>query len=128
MALENKDAKPMPKPSETDVPGDDRTLTDVLDETAQKGFGSHAVGREGEIECGNCGELVNPAGVHVSLVDRLEGASDVADEMLVIAFECPRCGTGNSLTLGYGPNASESDQMILKSIDLGPASERRTTP
>lgn len=95
-----------------------RTLMEILDDAAARGFTAHAVGRDGRVECGNCSTVSDPATLTIRRVDRLEGASDAADEMLVVWFECPHCGVGNTLTLGYGSNSSTSDVGILDAIEL----------
>ena len=43
---------------------------------------------------------------------RLEGASDPDDMISVVAVTCPRCGTGGTLVLKYGPTAPENEAAV----------------
>lgn len=75
----------------------------------------------GDVRCVAGGHLVNPAALTVALIWRLEGASDVADLLLVTAVVCPRCGARGVLLLGYGPNATPADEQVLAHLDLAAA-------
>lgn len=68
------------------------------------------------LECG-CSSPVRLFGV--ARVHRLEGASDAADELIVVEVTCPGCGRGGTLTLGYGPAASALDAEVVTALNLG---------
>lgn len=109
-----------------DQPGDDAitaagadTLMDVLQLARDKGYTVQLTARQtGQVECGSCNEMNDPATIKVNAVRRLEGATDPADEMLIAAAHCPNCGSAGVLTLGHGPNASEADSLVLESLDI----------
>ena len=48
---------------------------------------------------------------------RLEGASDPAEMMAVVAITCPRCEARGVLVLGYGPAAAVEDSDVLRALD-----------
>ena len=101
----------------TDPGADESTITDVLEGYAQGGFAGHFdVTDQCQIECLNCGTVSEPEAVPMSSLRRLEGASDPADMVAVVALTCPSCGTRGTVTLGYGPMASEQDADVLKNL------------
>jgi hypothetical protein len=109
------------KPSgrQQSTPRGSESLLDVLNEAADEGFGAQFVARpDGLVECVECGASSSSSALEVIGYRRLEGASDPADMLLVAWVKCPRCGAPGTLTLGYGPNASESDASILDGFDL----------
>jgi hypothetical protein len=82
------------------------TLTEILQAAADNGYDADFVAAGGgRVRCGHCNTEMPVSTVHVEHIDRLEGASDPADMMLVASLRCPACGHGGTLTLGYGPNA-----------------------
>lgn len=110
------------EPQESDsgsAPTGAQTLMEVLDAAADRGFGHHLVARSsGKVECTACAETSLAATIPVSRVHRLEGASDAADMLLILEARCPRCKRGGTLTLGYGPNASDADTAVVTGLDL----------
>ena len=73
----------------------------------------------GRIHCYTCGHDADAGDVDASQARRLEGVSDPADELLVVGVTCPSCGTGGSLTLNYGPEATLGDADVLRALDRG---------
>lgn len=101
------------------TPQGSESLLDVLNEAAAAGFGAQFIARpDGLVECAECGVSGPAAALEVVGYRRLEGVSDPADMLLVAWVRCPSCGAHGTLTLGYGPNASESDASILQEFDL----------
>lgn len=96
------------------------TLMEVLDGARELGFGgSFEVTSADEVVCVECG-CSSPARLFgVARVHRLEGASDAADELIVVEVTCPGCGRGGTLILGYGPVASATDAAVLRALTLG---------
>lgn len=91
-------------------PGDNTTLTAVLDRLASEGYTDQLVAADGgRIECVHCGRTVAASELEIHEIRRLEGASDPDDMMAVVAATCPGCGARGALILGYGPNASDDD-------------------
>ena len=98
-------------------PSDDTTLTDVLEGYAQGGFtSSFVVTDDSELECIECGTVSTPAEVSMSSLRRLEGASDPADMVAVVAVTCPACNSQGTEVLGYGPMATPQDSDVLKAL------------
>ena len=95
------------------------TLIEVLEQAGASGFGGgFEVESSGVVSCAACGGS-SPAGeLDVVRTHRLEGASDVADELIVILARCPLCGSRGTLTLGYGPSATEQDAAVATRLDL----------
>ena len=97
------------------------TLVAVLRAAANDGYTTQFIARAaGDVECRNCERMVNPAAIGIDGLRRLEGASDVAEMMLVAWCTCPVCGTKGTLTLGYGPNAGEADLAVLPHLETRP--------
>ena len=70
----------------------------------------------GRIHCFTCGRDFDAAEVDASDLRRLEGVSDPADMMLVVGVVCPHCGTGGSLSLNYGPEATLEDAEVQQAL------------
>jgi hypothetical protein len=101
------------------APQGSETLLDVLNEAAEAGFTAQFIARpDGLVECVECGAVSPTSEFVVDGYRRLEGVSDPADMLLVAWVRCPSCGAQGTLTLGYGPNASEADASILHGFDL----------
>jgi hypothetical protein len=108
-----------PKNLQPSTPQGSDTLLDVLNEAAEAGFGSQFIARSDSlVECVACGASSPTSAFEVDGYRRLEGVSDPAEMLLVAWLRCPRCGVHGTLTLGYGPNASEADVSILHGFDL----------
>lgn len=98
------------------------TIMEVINEAQGAGYTSQFIACEhGQVRCSSCDQVTNPAALHVDRSRRLEGASDAADELLVVLATCPRCGANGVLTLGYGPNASDEDIAVLPHLSIDPA-------
>jgi hypothetical protein len=90
------------------------TLTDVLAGYADSGFtGSFSAVDGAAVECHQCNTRSDAASIIMSSLRRLEGASDPADMMAVVALECPACHAQGTLVLGFGPAASAEDSDVL---------------
>jgi hypothetical protein len=108
-----------PSGRQPSTPQGSDTLLDVLNEAAEAGFGAQLIARaDGLVECVACSASSPTSAFEVEGYRRLEGVSDPAEMLLVAWLRCPRCGVHGTLTLGYGPNASEADVSILHGFDL----------
>jgi hypothetical protein len=104
------------------APSDNTTLVDVLAALRRSGYeNSLTADEDGELSCSNCGRRTPPEQFEVDHERRLEGASDPADEMLVLAGTCQACGERAVIVLGFGPTASPADEAALGRLSLGPA-------
>lgn len=105
----------------TGVPSDNTTLTAVLDEIAADGYtSSFVVQPGGALMCTTCRDDVAAERIEPLLTRRLEGASDPSDELWVVAAVCPNCGAHGSVVLGFGPEASEDDALVVAQLDVEP--------
>lgn len=94
-----------------------RTLIDVLGELEERGYGAQVRSRpDGRVKCDECDEEVDAATLTVEHVERLEGASDPADMMLVAGVCCPNCEQRGTLVLTYGPMASQTDSDVERRL------------
>jgi hypothetical protein len=75
---------------------------------------------DGTVRCDHCPSDIAADRLVVHHQDRLEGASDAADELLVAHVECPDSGVRGTLTLGYGPNATDADVAVLQRLQSAP--------
>ncbi len=108
-------------PTVPGVPSDNTTLTAVLDEVEADGFTSSFVVRpDAALMCTTCRVTTPAARIEPSQTRRLEGASDPADELWVVAAACPNCGAHGSVVLGFGPEASEDDALVVAALDVEP--------
>jgi hypothetical protein len=109
-----------PDPALEGVAQDAMTLGEVLEAFEAEGFhGQFVARRDAIVECVTCKTKTparDVAGDH--RLRRLEGASDPADMLAVAALVCPSCGTQGTLVLNYGPEASQVDDEVLRSLDV----------
>lgn len=106
-----------PRPALPAPPSDGTTLLEVLDEYRRAGYSSDfSVEPGGTVRCGRCAGDLDGQRLPTLSLRRLEGASDPADMMAVVATECPVCGADGTLVLGFGPMASADDSRALRSL------------
>lgn len=100
------------------VPGDEgATLLDVLEAYSEAGFNtSFSVTEDAQLQCGSCQAVCAPAEVQMDSMRRLEGASDPADMLAVVALTCPKCGAQGTASLGFGPVASGEDSDVFGAL------------
>ena len=117
----------MTDPSEPDQASGASTLLSVLGEVAESGYRDQIiVTDDGDLRCTKCDTTVAPADFHVDGFQRLEGASDPADMLIVVWGTCSSCGRGGVATIGYGPNAGPGDDKVLDALDLHAAPDDAT--
>ncbi len=93
---------------------DTGTLTEVLAAYAGSGFDSSFTVVEGaKLECHTCAQVFAAAEAPMASRRRLEGASDPADMLAVVALTCPHCGAQGTVVLGFGPTATPEDSDVL---------------
>lgn len=99
---------------ETTDPAEASTLTDVLAAYGRGGFtSSFSAAPETQMDCHECDGRFPAADVAMSSLRRLEGASDPADMLAVVALTCPKCSAKGTAVLGYGPAAAPEDGDVL---------------
>lgn len=115
-----------PKPAS---PSDNTTLTAVVADYTANGFDGEfeLVERSGDLRCFTCSTVTASHEVAIHSIRRLEGASDPADMVSVLAVTCPACDANGVLVLKYGPEASIEEAEFLarardeRSDDVAPA-------
>jgi hypothetical protein len=126
VASDNDPARPVEPGDVTvpraDAPSDNTTLVEVLAALRRGGYeNSLTAVDDGGLRCSSCGRVMEPERLEVDHERRLEGASDPADEMLVLAGTCQGCGERAVLLLGFGPTASPADAAALNRLSLDSA-------
>ena len=93
------------------------TVTEVLAAYAAGGFTGEFSAVEGaRLECYTCNSTVGADEVVMSSLRRLEGASDPADMVAVVALTCPLCGARGATVLAFGAAASAEDSDALGAL------------
>jgi hypothetical protein len=86
------------------------TLADVLARDEHDGYtGQFRAVAAGQVQCLTCRGVFSALTVQIERLDRLEGASDPADMIAVVALRCPHCETRGTAVLNYGPEAEQND-------------------
>jgi len=102
-----------------DDPGNptDDSPTAAADEIENGGgHGQFRAVADARIQCLTCRAIFDADSVSAEVLERLEGPTDPADEMLVVPLACPNCGTAGSLGLSYGPQASIEESDVLRAL------------
>ena len=119
-ALRQANAKPLtpggvgPTSAESNIDHPDVTVIDILTLYISAGYDRDAFVADGGLRCGQCNHLTPDSRVEVESLRRLEGASDPADMVGVIALTCPACGAKCTAVLKYGPGASEDEVAVWR--------------
>lgn len=99
------------------VPSDNTTMTEVLNALRDIGFTASFTGQDDALlRCDHCGVTAAAASFDVNDTRRLEGASDPDDLVTLVAARCPSCGSGGTVVLGYGVNATSQDADIAAAL------------
>lgn len=100
----------------------DTPMEEVVDRLGASGFDGQFRAVEGtRIQCLTCREVAPAGDHHMDEATRLEGVSDPGDMAVVVPLRCPSCGTGGTLVLAYGPNATAEEADVLREMDRRPA-------
>jgi hypothetical protein len=104
----------------TESPSDNTTLTEVVQGYRDAGFVADFWAEEAGVRCGACQSVLEPSRLSMQSLRRLEGASDPAESVAVVATSCPVCGADGTMVLAYGGAATGVDSDVL-----GAMSDRR---
>ncbi|MGH9186281.1 MAG: hypothetical protein ACRD0U_10780 [Acidimicrobiales bacterium] len=100
------------------VPTDGDTLVEVLADFAAEGYTANfTITDRGTIRCPNGGHEHQPEEMELHGWRRLEGASDPADMMAVLALVCPRCGTKGSAVAHFGPDSTPGEVAVIRAVE-----------
>lgn len=92
-------------------------MSGVLTELERQGYtGDLAVAPGASVRCLTCQTVVGAADLPVDARSRIEGASDPAENSVVLAVRCPTCETAGALVVRYGPEASPDEADLLAAI------------
>ncbi len=97
-------------------PSDNTTLTEVVQGYRDAGFVVDFWAEEAGIRCASCQSVLSPSRLTMHSLRRLEGASDPADMVAVVATSCPVCGADGTMVVAYGATASEVEADALASM------------
>jgi hypothetical protein len=101
-----------------DGPDDDLTVLESTDAFIAQGYSAQFAAADGAmVRCFSCHAETPAAEFVIDALDRSEGASDPDDMVANVAAQCPSCKAKGILTLKYGADASEQDQLVLKALD-----------
>jgi hypothetical protein len=113
----DSDRTEWPNPAGDGVPNDNTTLLAVLDTFGRDGWNENmSVTEDGQVRCPRCRNESDPGSVTLDAMRRLEGASDPADMVAVLALTCPNCTAKGVVVANYGPEASEGDAILLNAV------------
>ena len=94
------------------------TLLDATRRLRAHGFDvDFSATAHGMLRCPGCGVDHDPASMHVVEVVRYEGASDPADEMILLALSCTG-GCHGLYSAAFGPATAEADVVALQRLSL----------
>jgi hypothetical protein len=95
----------------------DAPLIQVLRRLDDEGFAAQFVPREGGVvRCATGGHVFSASSTDPVGSRRLEGVSDPADMVIVVALRCPVCDVPGTLVLHYGPDASPEEADVLAAL------------
>jgi len=96
------------------VPGDNTTLVEVLRGYEEAGWTTpFEVLDDGSVRCGTCNTVTAPSDIEIHSLRRMEGASDPADMLAVLAIRCRACGGGGVVVVNFGPEMTEGQVRLM---------------
>jgi hypothetical protein len=102
------------------APADDR-LNHVTEQMASGADeGQFGAAPDATVRCFTCRQTFAATTQRADDVARLEGASDPADQSMLVPVNCPHCGAHGTLILRYGPAASEDEADVLSALERTP--------
>ena len=89
------------------------TLAAVIQRYTDEGDIEQFEHDEQSVLCDTCQTRSPASAVMVYRRNRLEGASNPDDMLIVFGIVCPSCEARGPLVLGFGPNAAAEDQDLI---------------
>lgn len=100
------------------------TLTDAIASLEARGFnGSFRAESQEQVKCLTCGRARHADELPMIAFERVEGASDPADESIVVGVKCPDCGARGTLVLAFGSRVMRVGAGVLSHMHSSPPSE-----
>jgi hypothetical protein len=97
---------------------DPSSLTSILSQFEDEGFGGQFAVREGAtLLCLQCRAEHAAGEMPMSALRRTEGASDPADMAAVVALACSSCSNKGTVVLNYGPEAGIDESDVLLALE-----------
>lgn len=94
-----------------------QTIEDALRHLRERGYtGSLSVVGPGKLKCEACLATMDARRASFERTYRIEGASDPADEVIVLAVACPACSAKASLVLHFGIGASPEEASVIAAM------------
>jgi hypothetical protein len=90
------------------------TVSEAVRILEGRGFSSSFRVGDAVVHCHACDAGHRPSALVVRATFRFEGASDPADEAIVLGVECPTCGARGVVVSAFGP---EADPELLALLD-----------
>ncbi len=107
-------------PGSPNVAQDAQTLTEALTTIEAAGYRAQfRASDDAQVQCFTCRSLTHASSIRVETLSRLEGVSDPADMLAVVGITCPLCGAKGTLILGYGPDSTAEDSLVLQAMGDG---------
>jgi len=107
----------------------DTSLVSVLDRLEAEGWTTQLVPLEGgRLRCGHCRSELAAEDCRADVVTRLEGASDPADQLIVVPLICPVCDAHGTFVAHYGPESSSEEADVLAALSRAPSEAGGTEP
>src|SRR3954447_24965887 len=104
-------------PDNSAGPSDNTTLADVIRSYEDAGFvGQFGITEDGLLQCFACGTKSRPGDATLHSLRRMEGASDPADMLAVLAVTCPKCSTDGTVVVHYGPESEPGESAVLMAL------------
>ncbi len=105
---------------------DPSSVFEILGQLAADGYDGDLYAVEGgTVRCGSCGTESPAEALDVAELRRMEGASDPADMVAIVAIPCPSCGQRGTIVLAYGPEAGAADSDVLAALPTPAAPAER---
>jgi hypothetical protein len=97
--------------------GEAQSLAGILSRMQREGYTAQFGARPGAtVMCFACRGTTAASRLDVLELRRLEGASDPADMLAVVAARCGHCGARGTLVLTFGPEAAGEDVEVLAAL------------
>ncbi|MGE3325206.1 MAG: phosphoribosylpyrophosphate synthetase [Acidimicrobiia bacterium] len=96
-----------------DVPD---TVTEAVQFLQLEGFVNDFPLDGSGMRCGSCRHVHRPEELTIRYTFRFEGATDPADEAIVLGVVCPKCGAGGTIVSAYGVDADPAYVELIQRL------------